>query len=773
MSWWNPFAKKRPDVRPGRESVPEDSINGAIGRLAGFYDFSAAPFDLKVYEVLELLGMFNPDISQALSIWVNLGNTGHELEVEARNPETVLDRLNSLSATVYQTGGGVDGLVNHFLRQIPLMGALSGEWVVADRIQDGLTDCVVVPVKRIRWQRVDGRWAPFQVTNAITGGNMGYVALNPVTYSCMPLITNDGSPYPIPPFLPSLKNIEVQLDATDNIASIIRKMGLLGFIDVKMQIPQQKPGESDLAYQARLSKRLQDYAKAYKGNLSKGVSVHYDDQEIKHNATNAGAAAGAKSVWEINEEQIFSAIDIPPSMCGRSYSTTETYAEVDFERLGTKLVNGRRMIKRFLEKGYTLDLLLRGLDVQVTVTFNEHSAFKQKEKAEAEGKRIENVLKKRDGGIIDDDEAARELGYEAATGRLPGDNAPDGYFGRAGSRNEVRGTRTTFSFNRKTGRYEFKPEVIFLDQQSDSRADENYIAALESVLEGAEEKAVEAAIKTAEAVAGEGTTAERFAAAVYEAFADTLRSGIAKTAVMKICTRFVSNEWKRWRYEDRNHLKSPRRSATPLSQSGVIARAALAGETIDISVVDKNALRYLTRIEDFYFGRGNYLARNETTGKEFVAWLQDEYITKGLSIRDEATWTEFKGKFAGLVRETSYRKIEQIVSTTMARVQNMGQTLSLYEAGFKRYRIVGPRTAPICDHCKAMLGRVFEVKVAAERLAKVLDKGFENPEDLPPFLSNRYSAERVKEMTDEELQAAGFETPPFHPKCRHRKAAED
>ena len=26
---------------------------------------------------------------------------------------------------------------------------------------------------------------------------------------------------------------------------------------------------------------------------------------------------------------------------------------------------------------------------------------------------------------------------------------------------------------------------------------------------------------------------------------------------------------------------------------------------------------------------------------------------------------------------------------------------------------------------------------------------------------------------DEELQAAGFETPPYHPKCRHRKAAID
>ena len=788
MSWWNPFAKARPDVRPGQESIPEDSINGIIGKLAGFYNFNAAPFDLEALKVLELLGMLNPDISQALSIWVNLGNTGHEVEVEARNPQAVLDRLNALAAGVYQTGGGVDGLVNHFLRQIPLMGALSAEWVVAERIEDGLTDCVTVPVKSIRWQRVDGKHAPFQLTNAITGSNMGYVALNPVTYSYMPLITNDGSPYAIPPFLASLKNIEVQLDATDNISSIIRKMGLLGFIDVSMDIPDQKPGESDEAYRGRLTKRLQDYAKAYKGNLSKGVSVHYKDQEIKHNATNAGAAAGAKSVWEMNEEQIFSALDIPPSMCGRSYSTTETYAEVDFERLGTKLINGRRMIKRFIEKGYVLDLLLRGIDARVSVNFKEHNAFKQKEKEEAEGQRIKNVLEKRDGGIIDDDEAARELGYEKATGRRPGDTPPEGFFGSRGLGTGDWGS-VRFTFNRKTGRYEFKPEVITLETPADDRRDQSYQAALESVLDDPEQKAIEAALAKAETFVNTRALTSQFATAVYDAFAATLRAEIAKSSVMKVCTRFVTDEWTRWRYEDKNHLKAgtghkalgtrfypePRlRAEAPF---GAQARAqSLEPSKIDIALVDKNALRYLTRIEDFYFGRGNYLANNETTGKQFVSWLQDEYIAKGLNIRDDATWEEFKRQFAGLVRETSYQKIEQIVSTTMGRVQNMGQTLSLYEAGIARYQIVGPRTAPICGYCKNMLGRVFEVKVAAERLAKVLEKGFEKPDDLPPFLTSKYPKPEdidKDKVSDEELQAAGFETPPFHPKCRHRKAAID
>jgi len=752
---WNPFARSKPDVQPGQVSIPDDSISGIISRLGGFYDFSAAPFDLRILDILEILGMMNPDVSQALSIWVNLGNTGHKLTVEGRNPDAVLERLNRLAAQCYRTGGGVDGLVNHFLRQIPLMGALSAEWVVADQISAGLVDCVAVPVKQIRWKRLDGALTPLQYTGRIVVGGNGYVQLNPVTYSYMPLQTNDDSPYAIPPFLAMVRNVEVQLDATANISSIIRKMGLLGFIDVQLEIPDQKAGEGDEAYRTRLTKRLQDYAAAYRKNLARGVSVHYTDQTIKHNATNAGTAAGAKAIWEINEEQIFSALDIPPSMCGRSYSTTETYADVDFKRLSTKLINARRMIKRFLEKGYTLDLALVGIDAAVSVSFNEHNAFQQKEREEAEGKRIENVMTKRDGGIINDDEAARELGYEKATGRLPADQAHDGFFGSHA---------VTFVFDRKVGRYAHVPERIILETPDDDRRDQSYMAALESVLEGPEQAAIDAGISAGETFVSDANRGkamrdpEGFALSVYTAFASAFRAEIAKTAVMRICQRFINDEWQRWRYEDRNHLNAARK------------RQRFAG-AIDIALVDKNALRYLTQIEDFYIGKGNYLANNETVGKQFISWLQDEYIDKGLNIRDAATWDEFSRAFSGLVKETAFQKIEQLVSTTMARIQNMGQTLSLYEAGIKRYEIVGPRTAPACKHCLGMLGRQFEVRVAATRLANILGKGFEQPADLPPFLTSSYSPEQIEKMSDVELQAAGFETPPFHPKCRHRKAA--
>lgn len=748
---WNPFARKPViDIRPGQQSVPDDDLAGVFGRLQGFYCASPS-FELEKLGLLELLGKYNPNVSQALKIHTDLGNSGHSIEVEGRNAEAVLDRVNWLAANCYALGGGVDSLVNHFLRQIPLMGALSAEWVVAPILSDGMIDVVTVPVKSIRFRRVDGQWMPFQSTGA-GFGEAGYVALNPRTYSYAPIITEDGKPYGIPPLLAALKNIEIQLDAVDGLKSIIRKMGLLGFLDVVLKVPQQKAGESDESFKSRLQGRLKAYAESYKANMSKGVSVHYDDQEAKHTALSAGTAAGAAQIFNLNEEQIFSALDIPPSMAGRSFSTTETYATVDFQRLATKLVNSQRLIKRFLEKGYTLDLLLRGIDAGVSINFNPIAGMNDKEAAETEEIRVKTILSKRDGGIINDDEAAQELGYEKATGF------------KASKRADLPLTR--FTYNRAAGRYQFTPERIVLEQPADDRRDQSYVAALQAVYEAPTNAAIAAAIEKAEEVAGEKCTAKIFAELVYDAFKGTLLRQLGASGIERVTNQFISNEWRRWRYEETSHLQSAARRPQKLERR----RTLLA---LDLGVVDANALRYLTTLENWYFGKGNVLADDEVQGKKFVNWLESEYINKGLSIKDASTWDEFRKEFPELVKTSSDRKIVQLVSTTMSRVQNMGQTLSLYELGWERYRIVGPKSAPICDYCKSMLGRVFEVKAAANRLAKIVGRGFEGKAQLPPFLSSKHTVEEVQGMTDAELQDAGFETPPYHPECRHRKAAED
>ncbi|MCG8643332.1 MAG: hypothetical protein MI862_26635 [Desulfobacterales bacterium] len=745
MSILDLFKRKRPvaDVEPGRNSVPRDDISAGIGRLTNFYGIHSPKFPLEYLDVLEVLSIWNPDISQALSIIVNLGNTGHEIQVEGGNAEAVVTRLNELAGSVYRSGGGMDGLVNHFLRQIAMMGALSGEWVVADNVRDGIRDAVVVPVRTIRFKRENGAHNPYQITNR--AAQDAYVALNSKTFSYAPVQTMDDSPYGIPGFYSVLKNIEIQLDSVGGLAHIIRKMGLLGFLDVSLKTPDEKAGETDAQRVNRLQNRLEAYAKTYIANFSKGVAVHYDDQVIKHNHLGSTAAAGAKAVFNLNEEQIFSGLDIPPSMAGRSYSTTETYAEVDYERFITRLSNYRRLIKRFMEKGYGLDLALSGINAAVSVTFNENSGFKEGEKAEADGKRIENVVTKRDAGFISDDEAARELGYEKATGQREPEPA------------------LNFSFNTEKQRYEFirpvLPDVISSFARSFARDRDkrvqNYAEAIISILEPCQDKAIQSALKAAEKAYDSET---QFSKAVIAAMTRTLLKRLKTSRANQISDQYVKNAWQFYRHEDNSDM--PKKNARSRSFA------------LDIGLIDTNAVRYLTAIDRYYFGSGNYLANNPNVAGKFITWLETEYIDKGLNIRDEKTMAEFRSNFTGMVKETTWQKINQLVTTTMARVQNFGQTMKLYEAGFEKFRIVGPKTYPICEFCAQMVGRVFEVKKAARRLSKIVEKGFEDPKDLPPFLAGAYPLDELEKMTDEQLQDAGFESPPYHPECRHRKAAE-
>ncbi|MBI4621051.1 MAG: hypothetical protein HY739_12970 [Desulfobacterales bacterium] len=757
MIWQRLKRVRVADIDPGRRSIPEDDgLRGSIGRLSMFYDITTPGFPLEYLQVLEVLAIWNPDVSQALSILVNMGNAGHEVEIQAKNPDAALDRLNWLAGNVYKTGGGMDGLINHFFRQIPLMGALSGEWVIADRIEEGVRDVVIPPVRTIRFKYGNGEYRPYQYTGR--GIDNTFVELNPLTFSYSPIMTMDGSPYAIPPFYAALKNIEVQLDAVSNIGYIIKKTGLLGFLDVNMEIPQQKAGESDESFKQRLQKRLKDYAAAYASNFSKGVAVHYKDQEIKHNSVGATASAGAKSIFNLNEEQICSALDIPPSMMGRSYSTTETYAEVDFKKLMTRITNIRRITKRFIEKGYELDLLLRGMEADVTVHFNEGTGFKELERAQADGEVIDNVIKKRDAGFIDDDQAARELGYDEATGDKPG-NVPDWMLQDQGGK----GSKTRFKFDRESGKYRHRPDRLYLSQSTERMAHsekekrvQNCVEALTSVLEGAEDVAIVAAVKAAQKDYRDETA---FANAVYQAFSESLVNEIPYPAIDNLTDKYVEKAWQRYRYEDNSFLQA---------QS-----SRLKAQRARLGIVDENALRYLRAIDRHYFGSGNYLANHKTVSQKFIKWLEGEYVDKGLNIKDQETIKEFERNFSGLVKETSRQKINQLVDTSMGRIQNFGQTLKLYETGYKRFRIVGPTSGHICGYCASMVGRVFDVEKAATRLSKVVSKGFEDVDDLPPFLPNAYTVDEVGKMTDEQLQDAGFESPPYHPECRHRKAAED
>jgi hypothetical protein len=369
------------------------------------------PYPVEFLEEIEKLVLTTPNLSQALKRSIQLGNTGHNVEVvlSRGDNKAALDEINELAESVYPNGTGADGLVNALWRQIMIKGASSLELIPSMDLKS-IEKVALIPVETVR----------FKIENAerkiVQNHNGEEFLLNPEQYIYYPLFTDERSPYGIPPYLSALEIAYTQKDAIKGIAKIIKKIGLLGFIFAKLKIPF-RGNESENEYQARLKKKLSDFSNGFKSNVENGAIAGYDDTTIEHHSVTS-EARGAIDLFREIETQYASGIDFDPAMLGRSYSTTETYAGVVYYAFLASNKNVRRVIKRVLEKMYKTHLILRGYSVKrVRVKFNPDMALNPKEDAEAESIKIGNVIMKINAGLIDDDTGARELGYEKATGK--------------------------------------------------------------------------------------------------------------------------------------------------------------------------------------------------------------------------------------------------------------------------------------------------------------------------------------------------------------------
>jgi hypothetical protein len=168
------------------------------------------------------------------------------------------------------------------------------------------------------------------------------------------------SPYGTPPFLAALGGIAIQQDMVANMSQIVKKIGLLGIIDV---IVKQLPpaGGDPEEYQARAETTWTLRRGSVQDMVRDGGIVHFDDVETQAYVNMAGNAAGATNIFKQNEELVFSGLKSMPSVQGRSYSTTETYAGVAYDIIIRNTKKYQRACKRMIESGYWLIATLAGL----------------------------------------------------------------------------------------------------------------------------------------------------------------------------------------------------------------------------------------------------------------------------------------------------------------------------------------------------------------------------------------------------------------------------
>lgn len=416
-------------IKAGRVTssvIGDDAENNAhlqVKKLFQQYQPLGYMLPWEILDYVELLATYNPDYSQAVENIKMLANSGHELIVDGPSDlqkKKVKDLLEFKARTIQEAHGGIDGVIDKLLDQAATYGCICGEWVLNDELTD-VVDFVDLDPKKIRffWDSFDQRFIPFQKVNgqqareAKANGQEvrnNCIRLNEETFCYYAFDAAPESPYGTPPFLAALPNIAIQRDMVFNMAQIVKKIGLLGMVDLTIERLQPLPGETEAQYAARAAAYLDDYVAVAEEMVRDGGLVHFDDVSSTTMQL-GGNAAGATNIHKANEELIFSGLKSMPSVQGRSFSTTETYAGVAYDIVLRNTMKYQRAVKRVIERGYWLMATMAGLQpTSISLKFNQNRSLNRMQEAAAERIEIANAVMKWIIGVYDQRDVAQELG---------------------------------------------------------------------------------------------------------------------------------------------------------------------------------------------------------------------------------------------------------------------------------------------------------------------------------------------------------------------------
>lgn len=390
---WLEKTFRKEDLRSKRQSVEPVSVY--LPKTQDIRSRLINPrFPREALSQIEKAVFNNPILSQVHNLTINLANTGHTVEVVPQNQEALAEIKSFASQQ------NVDALCSALFSQIILYGAISYEIVVSEKL-DGVEKIVRVHPQYVyfEYDEETDQWKPYQVVGP------ELVELNPRTYLYLPVLTVDSSPYAIPPMLASLQLLDATDQFVQELKNLAKKMGLLGFLDIKFPPLPKAPSETETEYRERSLKFLEQMAKHVQENIQKGVLLHFEGTDVEFKEISA-SLGGIKELLSTIEKWTIESAKGQPALLGFSEGYTETWATVSLYVFISQLKNYQRLMERALEYIYRLHLALKGYDVEdVNVSFAEPPNFKAKEEEEARKTRAEWVIQLLQSGVISAQEA--------------------------------------------------------------------------------------------------------------------------------------------------------------------------------------------------------------------------------------------------------------------------------------------------------------------------------------------------------------------------------
>lgn len=759
----------------GRISLPDYTNLYALMEGEKFLIKNEIPTE--ILKILSHLGKYNGDVSNAIENVVSLGNTKDTISLDdtisPKQAQKLIKGLRKKAKVWYS--GGLPALKGDLLKQVATFGCISAEIVPMNNLKGVYRVVLVSPVNiefiydaatqdYIPCQRVSNFTPTLNVQATIQNG--GLIRLNPITYKYHAVRRDGELPYAIPPFLSALESIKIEKDMLDNFKHVIHKLGVLGFLHAVVTAPKPEPNETPAAYQNRCKSYLQDYiVPELEKGMSKGVVAGFKgSHEFKVEGTNTNVA-GARELFNLITEMKMSGLKQDPRMLGRQFSTTETYGKVILTKFTSQINSYQLAVDEFLAAMYKMELLLSGLGgVDVQVVSELPTVNDEKLDAEAYKLKLENLVVLYEQGIITQEQFAQEAGYEKAAEVAPR-TAPQATTTTNVQQNDIDPSDIDFAaLELSQGVAEFDyghgvecgctdhdKEVLSLTQPS-SKLEEfiaQYFAQTNANLSKASKRMAKL-LATDLAALGNGVSQQQVVDRVlYTLYSNWgMMFGAAQTAIVnkwvkEIHTYFrkdlgIFNTWSK--FDPKNPPKSV------------------------FGVLDYRVMSYYSKSDILYLGK--YIT-DEDTKKRIVQYIKDKYIGQNLPIGKgaEAYLSQFKKEFEDLLVGESW-KVTRIISTTVNRMRNTAAAMYMSDAGVQQYEILGIPDRLQCAWCSSLQGKKFSVVTSKSNIEQLAQSDPSTIASVRPFIVSQLKADDVKGKSGEELQALGFDIPPFHPHCR-------
>ena len=439
----------------------------------------------------------------------------------------------------------------------------------------------------------------------------------------------------------------------------------------------------------------------------------------------------------------------------------------------TQIKDYQRLVASFLERMFLLHLQLKGFPIKtIKVEFEKAMVSDNKKDKEAEKIHIENVKTKYNMGMISQQQAAQELGYDQ-----PDQDEPRVLEDNSSQNTDDSSTRedTAVESNRKkkslkklinkikvTDEFDYSiPDGETISLTTDfknsflTKNAKDYFNSLRSAfsdtLKSFEDLAV-ADIEQLDGASNDKVLHDIMLGRLFSVWQNEFTAVVADEINLRI----------------ENVYTHFRNDQSPFTDSPGFKKASffeIPDAVFDTS--DLRAIEYLKQLDNIYVSQ---FITDEDTRRRVKNWISEEYLAEGNPIgKDTESIRRFVQDFQDEVLLESW-KIRRVIETTLNKARNYANAHYIKQAGLTHYEVVEILDSRTCPWCRHINGSEFSVNETITRIDGAVNTSPQNIGSAIPFATS-IPIQEFRKMSSQEIFDAGITTPPYHPHCRGRIVA--